>query len=68
MPHDEYLVDFSARRQCYGAKRKRESGRRGGPGSLRRRKDVLSVHIVTYGSRGEKGAAVFYLHVIIEII
>jgi len=37
-----------------GYKRKREPGRRGGPGSLRRRKDVLSKCIVAYKSRNEK--------------
>jgi hypothetical protein len=31
-------------------KKKREPGRRGRPGSLRRRKDVLSTHTVTYES------------------
>jgi hypothetical protein len=35
-------------------KRKREPGRRGGPGSLRRRKDVLSESIVTWKSRNGK--------------
>jgi hypothetical protein len=43
----EEELDF---RRCADAKKKREPGRRGGPGSLRRRKDVLSASKLTYKS------------------